>query len=118
MSVLQNFAQNVENRGRYGIGWAEIIAIILPIVIDCFQNPRQMREASKGPTVLQRAGLRLRVRRELQRGGKFRLFQLGPAVNDLTDALLAQAKEEAESELMQGDMFADALEEAQMLAGN
>ena len=118
MSVLQNFAQNVENRGRYGIGWAEIIAIILPIVIDCFQNPREMRDAAKGPTILQRAALRLRVRRELQKSGNFRAFQLRAASNDLADIIIAQAKEDAESELMQGDMFADAFEEAQMLVGS
>jgi hypothetical protein len=117
MSVLQGFCEKVESRGKYGVPWATIITVLLPVVLECFKTPRQMESAAKSPTALQKVGLRLRVRRELQKTGKFRLFQLAPVVDDLTEAVLAQAKEEAESQLMQGDVWADAFEEAKELAG-
>lgn len=115
-SVLESFAKNVAAKTRYGIGWETIIAVLLPVILECFQNPQQMRGCCENPTFMQAAGLRIRVRRELR--GSVGRFQLAAAVSDCCDALLAQAKTEATSPLMQGaDPFEAAFEEARIVAG-
>jgi hypothetical protein len=121
-SVIQPFAVRASARGKFGIGWAEIIAIVLPIVLECFKTPKQLEDAAAGLTVLQRMGLQLRVRREISRleqSGRlaFRIGERARAISDTADAIEAELKATAQSDLMQGDIFAVAFEEALVLGG-
>ena len=117
-SVLKPFGERTAARGRYGFDWVTIIAIILPIIIDCFQGPDELEQAAKGLTPLQRIGLRQRVRREVGRMDLgLRVFQRAAAARDAADAIEAELTATANSELMQGDVFAAAFEEALKLGG-
>ena len=117
MSQIQEFSQRVEDKANYGVGWIEIATILIPIIIDCFKKSDDVERAAKSPTALQRVGLRLRVRKELQQSNKLKGKKLRDAVEDLTNAVLAQAKEDVESELLQGDVWANIIDEAKTLAG-
>ena len=117
-SVLRPFGERTASRGRYGFDWATIIAIVLPIIMDCFQSPAELEQAAKGLTPLQRIGLRQRVRREMAHMDlNVRIFQRAAAARDTADAIEAELKATANSELMQGDVFAAAFEEALKLGG-
>jgi len=121
-SVLQRFAEAVAGRlsgSRVGaIDWSTIIAIVIPMVLECFKSGDELRECCANPTPMQRIGLNLRLRKALR--GQFRPFQLKAAVDSIGDAMIAEARIQATSQLAGGgvdDPFADAFAEAQMLAG-
>ena len=121
-SVLQPFSERVSSRGRYGIDWQNIISVILPMILECFQSPQQLAAAAAGLTPMQRFGLQLRCRREIARlesAGKlrFRIGQRAAAINDLAGAIESELIATATSDVMQGDVFAAAFEEALQLGG-
>lgn len=113
-SVLERFAKATAARGKYGVDFTTILAIMLPILLECLPKPQDARNAAGNPTALQKVALRFRVRRELS--GQFGLFKLAPAVDDCCDAILAEAKAQTELAMGEGDVFEQAIVEARQLA--
>ena len=94
-------ARMESNGGTFGIDWAAILAIIVPIILDCFQSPRQLYDAMQSqPNQLQLFGLRLRVRRNL--ASRVRGLVLPRAVSSVVDAILVEANLDLNEESLRG----------------
>jgi hypothetical protein len=65
---VEVFAQSVSSDVKNGYGvtipWEMILDIVMQIVDKCFNNVNDFQQASKSPTVLQKAAMRNAVRKQ------------------------------------------------------
>jgi len=78
-----------------GAGWADLIVVLLPVVIEmiqtCFQKSSDLQAFAEGQRKpLQLAGLRNKCRRVVQEQGVRGPFRISAATSDLQAAVLAE----------------------------
>lgn len=87
----KQLSADVSNTYGITIPWDQIIQIIMEVIDNCFNKPKDFAAACKNPTVLQKVAMRIRVRQETGLRGR--------EVDKVVDRVLADCAAMPESEL-------------------
>lgn len=94
----KQLSSDVANTYGITVPWDQIIAIIMEVITNCFNKPKDFVAACKAPTVLQKVAMRIRVRQETGLRGR--------EVDKVVDKVLADCAAMPDTEL--AAMYAEA----------